>query len=196
MTRPRTANPNDILDAAADLFAASHFHEVRLEDIAAKAGVGKGTVYLYWKSKEEVYLAIIRRGFAAVLARIERDLQTDTLTSSNGTWQNIETIIAAIVEFAFTYPGVYRIMRSGVVKAEDDELQQTREALVGKITDVLSCGVASGELADTCPSLTAQYILSFVRGALLYSPPGLTPEILAAHMTGLLRHGISPGVSR
>ena len=70
MTAHKPNRQDDILDAAADLFASRAFHEVRLDDIAARAHISKGTVYLYWSSKEEVYLAVIRRGFAAVLDRL------------------------------------------------------------------------------------------------------------------------------
>lgn len=186
MSRPRTANPDDILNAAADLFASRPFHEVRLEDIAARAHVGKGTVYLHWESKEAVYLAIIRRGLAAVVERVERELRSGPAE----TWTRIAAIIDAMIDFAHAYPGVYRIMRSGSMTPEDADLQHQRARLVDRIVGVLRDGVASGELNDPAPELTAQYILSFVRGALLYPPPGLTPRMLRDHILHVLRRGI------
>src|SRR3954453_15670174 len=50
-----------ILAAAARLFANHRFHEARMEDIAALAEVGKGTLYRYFKDKEELYLALLAR---------------------------------------------------------------------------------------------------------------------------------------
>ncbi len=186
MTKPRKANPDAILDAAAELFASRQFHEVRLDDIAASAHVGKGTLYLYWRSKEDVYLAIIRRGFAAVLDR-SRD---HPATSQADAWQSLEAIVEALVEFAFKYPGVYRIMRSGILTPEDADIQRVRGLLVEKIVEALQRGIASGVLEDESPELTAQYVLSFVRGAVLYPPEGLTPESLRQHMMRLLRRGL------
>jgi AcrR family transcriptional regulator len=186
MTKPRKANPDAILDAAAELFASRQFHEVRLDDIAASAHVGKGTLYLYWRSKEDVYLAIIRRGFAAVLDRI-RD---HPASSQADAWQSLEAIVEALVEFAFKYPGVYRIMRSGILTPEDADIQRVRGLLVEKIVEALQRGIASGVLEDESPELTAQYVLSFVRGAVLYPPEGLTPESLRQHMMRLLRRGL------
>jgi len=186
MTKPRKANPDAILDAAAELFASRQFHEVRLDDIAASAHVGKGTLYLYWRSKEDVYLAIIRRGFAAVLDRI-RD---HPASSQADAWQSLEAIVEALVEFAFKYPGVYRIMRSGILTPEDADLQRVRGLLVDKIVEALRRGIASGVLEDESPELTSQYVLSFVRGAVLYPPEGLTPESLRHHMMRLLRRGL------
>ena len=58
----RTKNPEQadrILMAAARLFAGRRFHEVRMEDIADAAGFGKGTLYRYFKDKEELFEAIV-----------------------------------------------------------------------------------------------------------------------------------------
>ncbi len=189
MSKQRTNKPDEILDAAASLFAQKPFHEVRLDDIAALAQVGKGTVYLYWNSKEEVYLAIVRRGFANILQRLDRELDV-----TSGVWDKVAAVVRGLVDFAFQHPGVYRIMRSGGMTPDDPELQQMRKRLSDRVTDVLTAGVSSGELTDPHPALTAQYIFSFVRGAVLYPPPGVTPEILVEHVLHVLKHGITARV--
>ncbi|MDX2131582.1 MAG: TetR/AcrR family transcriptional regulator [Planctomycetota bacterium] len=191
MTTQKPNKPDVILDAAASLFASKPFHEVRLEDIAATAHVGKGTLYLYWASKEEVYLAVIRRGFAAVNGRLDADLRA----CADDCWAQLEAIVGAIVEFAFAYPGVYRIMRSGAMTPEDPELQQTRRALTDRIEACLREGVRTGQVHDEHPALTTQYLLSFVRGVMLYPPAELTREMLVGHMMGLLRRGLRAEVT-
>ncbi len=187
MVKPRTTKRDEILNVAAELFATKPFHEVRLEDIAAQAGVGKGTVYLHWTSKEDVYLAIIRRGFGAVLERIDEEL----LASQEGTWGKVAAIVDALVDFAFTYPEVYRLMRTGTLTPEDPGLQRVRADVVSRIVGVLRQGIANGELDDPCPALTAQYILSFVRGAILYPPASMTRRSLKKHMLHVLQRGIA-----
>lgn len=184
------ANKSDeILDAASELFASRPFHEVRLEDIASLARVGKGTVYLYWSSKEEVYLAIVRRGFTRVLEQID-----EQLPGEGGAWEKIHAVIRGLVDFAYKHPGVYRVMRSGMLTPDDPELQRVRAALADRITSVIQRGVAVGELADPYPALTTQFILSFARGAALYPPEGMTQEVLGAHLLGVLKRGIDGGV--
>ena len=60
--RCKTAEQADkVLDAAAQLFGLRRFHEVRMEDIAAEAEVGKGTLYRYFADKEELYLGLLDR---------------------------------------------------------------------------------------------------------------------------------------
>jgi AcrR family transcriptional regulator len=58
--RRKEARPAELLDAALDVFFEKGFAAARLEDIAARAGVSKGTVYLYFSSKEDVFDALVR----------------------------------------------------------------------------------------------------------------------------------------
>lgn len=51
-----------IFDAAAEIFTRKGYHKTTVEEIAAAIGVSKGTIYYYFKNKEELYLAIIREG--------------------------------------------------------------------------------------------------------------------------------------
>jgi AcrR family transcriptional regulator len=60
------ARSDDLLDAALELFTKKGFAETRVEEIAARAGVSKGTVYLYFPSKEEVIYAIVRRAVTPI----------------------------------------------------------------------------------------------------------------------------------
>jgi AcrR family transcriptional regulator len=67
----RQARLQAILDAALDVFAEKGFAEARLDDVAARAGVAKGTIYLYVASKEALFEALIHSGIAVPIAAIE-----------------------------------------------------------------------------------------------------------------------------
>jgi len=69
--RRKEARPDEILAAALTSFAARGFAATRLEDVAARAGISKGTLYLYFKSKEELFEAVVRTRLLPNLARIE-----------------------------------------------------------------------------------------------------------------------------
>src|SRR5947209_9002043 len=64
-----------ILAAAARLFATHRFHEARMEDIAALAEVGKGTLYRYFEDKDELYLALLDRAAEGLSARLGAELE-------------------------------------------------------------------------------------------------------------------------
>jgi AcrR family transcriptional regulator len=69
--RRKEARPKEILDAALALFAERGFAATRLDDVALRAGVTKGTLYLYFPNKEELFEAVVRQALVPNLERGE-----------------------------------------------------------------------------------------------------------------------------
>ncbi len=69
--RRKEARPQELTAAALELFVEKGFAATRLDEIAARAGVSKGTLYLYFESKEELFKAVIREGLLPLLAEGE-----------------------------------------------------------------------------------------------------------------------------
>lgn len=59
--RRKEARPGELLDAALDLFVDKGFAATRMDEVATRAGVSKGTVFLYYPSKEELFKAVVRQ---------------------------------------------------------------------------------------------------------------------------------------
>lgn len=76
--RRKDARPDEILTAALDVFAARGFAATKLEDVARRAGVTKGTIYLYFKNKEALFKAIVRETIVPVIAKGEALAQSFT----------------------------------------------------------------------------------------------------------------------
>lgn len=70
-SRRKQARPAELLAAALDTFREKGFAATRMEDIAARAGVSKGTIYLYYPSKQAVFEALVRESILPNLARLE-----------------------------------------------------------------------------------------------------------------------------
>src|SRR5262245_6994509 len=69
--RPQAqARRQAILDAALTVFAAQGFEAARLDDVAARAGVAKGTLYLYFKDKEALFEEVVRSAISPILERM------------------------------------------------------------------------------------------------------------------------------
>ena len=62
--RRKEARPGELLDAALSLFVSKGFSATKVEDVAASAGVSKGTLFLYFSSKEDLFKAVIRANLA------------------------------------------------------------------------------------------------------------------------------------
>jgi AcrR family transcriptional regulator len=63
--RRKEARPGELLEAALDLFVEKGFTATRVEEVAARAGVSKGTLFLYFPSKEELFKAVVRQNISS-----------------------------------------------------------------------------------------------------------------------------------
>lgn len=72
--RRKEARPSEIVDAALAAFVERGFAATRLDDVARRAGIGKGTLYLYFPSKEELFKAVVRQHLLPNVAAAERRL--------------------------------------------------------------------------------------------------------------------------
>lgn len=95
-TRRKDARPAELLSAALDLFVERGYAATRLDDVARRAGVSKGTLYLYFESKEELFKAVIRGGLVPAIQRNERVVEDHTGTMAalletivDNWWQDI-----------------------------------------------------------------------------------------------------------
>jgi len=74
--RRKEARPGELLDAALDLFVEKGFAATRAEEVAARAGVSKGTLFLYFPSKEELFKAVVRENISGRFAEWNEEFAT------------------------------------------------------------------------------------------------------------------------
>jgi len=73
--RRKDARPGELLDAALDLFVEKGFAATRVEEVAARAGVSKGTLFLYFPSKDELFKAVVRQSISGRLVEWHSDFE-------------------------------------------------------------------------------------------------------------------------
>lgn len=74
--RRKDARPGELLDAALDLFVEKGFAATRAEEVAARAGVSKGTLFLYFQSKEELFKAVVRENISGRFKEWNEEFET------------------------------------------------------------------------------------------------------------------------
>ena len=90
--RRKEARPAELLAAALDLFVEKGYAGTRLEDVAARAGVSKGTLYLYFANKDDLFKAVARENIVTPLAEVAQDVRdfdgssADLLRKLIGAW--------------------------------------------------------------------------------------------------------------
>jgi AcrR family transcriptional regulator len=77
-TRRKEARPDEIMDAALDLFIEKGFAATRLDDVAKKAGVSKGTLYLYFSDKEDLFRKVVENGMVPQVKNLEDVIKAHT----------------------------------------------------------------------------------------------------------------------
>jgi AcrR family transcriptional regulator len=73
-TRRKHARPEEITAAALESFVERGYAATRLEDVAARAGISKGTLYLYFANKEELFKAVVREALVARLVEFKSQI--------------------------------------------------------------------------------------------------------------------------
>jgi len=158
--RRKPARPNEIASAAFDLFVERGFAATRLDDVAARAGVSKGTLYLYFDGKEALLEAAINDLVLPNLDRIEnlveahtgsnRDLLATMLTHLKSVLTGpVGRMPKLMIAEAANFPEVARHMYDKAILRAQLILRQ-----------IIERGIAQGEFRPVNPEWAAQFIQS------------------------------------
>ena len=145
--RRKQARPQELLDAALELFVERGFAATRAEDVAARAGVSKGTLYLYYPSKEELLKAVVRKNLGGIIAEgadmvgaFEGDTQQLLAALMHAWWERVgDTPASGIFKVILTEMGNF----PDFVRFYLEEVIEPGRAL---FTRVLQRGIDAGEL--------------------------------------------------
>lgn len=157
--RRKEARPEEITAAALELFVERGFANTRLEDVASRAGISKGTLYLYFANKEELFKAVVREALVARLVEFRAGIDQFQGTSFEllrlvfKTWwerigsTRISGIPKLIISEARNFPEIARFYVDEVVKPG-------RETLAA----VVRRGVERGEFRRVDPDTVAHLL--------------------------------------
>ena len=198
-TRRKDARPDEIRAAALALFAERGFAATRLDDAARRAGIAKGTIYLYFPTKEDLFRALVRQDLLPNLAALEqaaaahpgpaparlRDLLATMAARMDAPTAAIPRLILAE---SGNFPALARFYAEEVVARG-----------LALLASVIAAGVAAGEFrpvdpAAVAPLAVAPLVMTLLgRNAIGRHVPA-TPgpdDLLATHLDLLLR-GLAP----
>jgi len=150
--RRKEARPQELLDAALALFVEKGFAATRSEEVAALAGVSKGTLYLYYPSKEELLKAVIRHNLSRILA----DGRNIAEGFEGPTSELLSTLLRTWWEQVGATPagGIHKIMMSEARNFPEIAEFYTREVILPArelISKTIQRGVDSGEFRKVSP---------------------------------------------
>ena len=198
--RRKEARPGELLAAALDLFVEKGFAATRVEEVAQRAGVSKGTLFLYFSSKEELFKAVVRQSLSARFFGWSAEVDDFTGSSADllrhgmlSWWERVGNTQAS---------GMTKLMLTEARNfPEMAAFYQTEVALPyqGLIRRILQRGIASGEFAPVDPELASYSVtapLIFLAiwkhslGNQPCAPAALDPQLYLASQLHILLNGL------
>lgn len=197
--RRKEARPGEIVAAALETFVEKGFAATRLDDVAARAGVSKGTVYLYFESKEALFKAAIEAAMTPAVeaaealandgARPAADLLRDFVA---GWWSMVGNTAAGglpklLVAESGNFPEIAHWFHESIIRRAQKAMAR-----------IIEVGIARGEFraadADVSARVFFAPMFSYVLWSRSFDPAacGLPPpERFFATALDLLIHGLS-----
>ena len=149
--------PQQIIDAAVRVFARTGYYNSRVSDIAREAGIASGTIYLYFKTKEEILVTLFREKMAEWVTLVRREVARETDPVAK-----IRRIIALHFTMIERNPDLAEVvqveLRQGQKFFRGASAHEV-SAYFGVIADVLEEGVAAGRMRKDLPVKIATKML-------------------------------------
>jgi AcrR family transcriptional regulator len=178
-----------ILQAAAELFTEWDFHQVLMDDVAARADVGKGTVYRYFPTKEDLYFATIFEGWDRLGKELEAIVQQD-----GPLHDLLEHVTRQVLSYFWhrrQFVTLVHRLENNIEGEEQADWQRRRDSIVGVFVDILNRGVKDHELPSGQMRLITEMFLGMLRSIILYRGNHDTPDAMARLAVQLFLDGLS-----
>lgn len=192
--RPPTPGLRDsILRAAATIFARRDYHEVQMDHVVEACGVGKGTLYRYFPSKQALYFAVIFEGIAQLRVELEAAVATDEPPA-----QKVRRIVHRTLAYFWDRRFFFSLIHRNEHKLDGEarEWSRHREALSRLIQETLEAAMAAGHLRRVNARIGAEMLLGMMRGVNRYRTRGDRLEALVTAVVDVFMRGVGTSSGR
>ena len=162
---PRCDTKERIMHAAEKLFTSRRFHEITLDDIVKEAGIGKGTVYLHFKDKDDLFFQVAVSGFDELCGLLQNQVLADASVR-----EQLLQAVTAIASFFRRRKQLFRMIQTEEARMPffhgrmREEWNRKRYALVDSLGKIILKGQSEGLIrGDFAPETLASFLLGFLR---------------------------------
>lgn len=196
--RRKDARPREIIDAALKLFHSKGFSASKIEDVAHAAGVTKGTVYLYFSSKEELFKAAIRETVVPNIDKIEEAARTHSnatarLRSAMHQWiTNLLHCRGSISKLIIAEAGNFPELAEFYQEEVSGKVRKT-------LSSIIELGVAQGEFAPCNIEIVSNILIAPILLANIWRHtfPVQAPQLMdALTLTDQHLHFVLNGIAK
>lgn len=186
----RSLKRERILAAGLSLFARAPYQAVTMDSVAAAARVAKGTLYLYFESKEDLYLGILSDG----LETIARNYQA-SVNPAASVPDRLRRAIEITLEFYDQRRDLLRLMATEeprMAEARNRLIDDWRERGVRFFTSLIEEGARAGVFRASDPLLATWAILGAMRSVMLYYGPRRPIAEITAELSAQMLRSLAP----
>ena len=181
--REKARRQQEILAAAKEIFFEKGTHQATMDDVAAQAEVSKGTVYLYFQSKESILAHLLLEGLSILLSQLEAAYAPQEPLSAE---QHLRQLVAAYWQYSQTYPDYFRLLmaldRGRFCERVSAEMYQQilTESIRGLqlAAKAIRQGTEEGVFAADDPLLAAGVLWGALNGALALMASPVRQEMI------------------
>ena len=187
--RPPTVGlRNAILRNAEAVFTGRDFHAVAMDDIARRCGVGKGTLYRYFPSKQALFHSVMFEGLAELHAQIRADA-----AEPGEPRQRLAAVVRTILHHFAVRPGL-----SGLIDREERKRGAAAQRWFGRraelarlLADVIEEGSHAGDFRRVEPMLAAEMLLGMLRAMIRSRAARDSLAVAEGTVLGVFLDGVS-----
>lgn len=169
--REKARRQQEILEAAKEVFFEKGIHRTTVDDVAAQAEVSKGTVYLYFQSKESILAHLLLEGLSILLSQLGAAYTPQKLLSAE---ERLRQLVEAYWQFAQTHPNYFRLLlaldrgrfRERVSAEVYQEILTESKRGLELVADAIRQGTEESLFTADDPLLTAGVLWGALNGAL------------------------------
>jgi len=191
------ARKGQIINAAEDVFTKKGFNEARMDDIADETGLSKGTLYLYFKSKDDLIIAILDRMFQLEFKQLQTINQSE-MSATDAVWKISELLTKDILGMLRLIPIVYQFL---ALAFRNKYVQKALKKYINQYLDILTPiiqrGIDSGEFREVDAREAAIAMGALIEGTLLlwvYDKTAVDPQYHIKSGLKLLLEGVQARV--
>ena len=184
----RISKKNNIIRVAAKLFSDKSFHDVTMDEIAEQVGVAKGTLYLYFSSKENLYLEILEHTFDTIESLLETEV-----AKSDSAPEKLKKVLAIIIKFYRENIDVLKILsrdETHLIQEHHDLTEKWRLRRINLYEKIIKKGIAEGTFKTMNTELAALILYGSVGAVMVFydfekNPVAIAEELYSEIASGL-----------
>lgn len=184
----KKSRKEEIMKAAAVLFSQKSYHDVTVDQIAEQVGVAKGTIYLYFESKENLYLGILEHTHETIESILVKEIEKNDPAP-----QKLKKVLTLIFQFYFQNRDVLRILtrdETRLIREHYDFTERWRHRRIKLYRKILEKGIKEGSFRPANTELMALIIFGLVGSVMSYYPKDMTAGEIAEEVFSMISEGI------